>query len=209
MIEFFWVFSISVTVILIVFLIAAMRRGTLSWAWNLLIVLLVLAFGLFKLTGSPRDVWLFSTVEGVHGEVEVVYHSVIPQKFIYLLLRQDPAMPPYYVRLPWSKEIEQQMKAAAMKATAQRTPLMVNADLLSKGHLPPSPDAKAKAQGTPGQPEQGQPNGHSGRGTEGGDKMFYARPVQGDPDKVQPRSITVDRPQAPTAHPDNLESPDE
>jgi hypothetical protein len=207
MTEFFWIFSVSAAVILIVFLIAATRHGTLSWAWNLLIVVVVLAFSLFKLTGVPRDAWLFSTIEGVHGEIQVVYHSVVPNKFVYLLLRQNPSQQPYYVRLPWSKQIEQQLKAAAMQATARRAPLMVNADRLSKGELPGSKDQK-QGQGQAGQPDKGNQSNHAGMGTEDGERMFYAKPVQGDPDKVPPRSVTIDHSSIPNYN-NNQENPDE
>lgn len=183
--ELFWVFTTAV--LLIMLLIVGVRQGRTSWAWNFLIICAILFAGLFKMTGTPRDVWLFATIENLHGDMEVVSQIVIPSRFILLLIRKTPGELPYYVRLPWSKSIQDQLESMAMKAKEQQTALLVDVDRLSSwsfnttalaakhdhGHAKPSDD-QGKNDG------KGQPQG----GKEGGVWMFYPKPVQADPLKT-------------------------
>jgi hypothetical protein len=177
--ELFWIFATVATVVFI--LMFAVRHRVLFWGWNFLIIVLVIYAGMFKLTGTPRDAWLFATIENVHGDVEVLYHTDAPKKFIYLLVRGDGA--PYYLRLPWSEGLQQQIASADMAARERHTPLMVDIDRLSRGQLP-TPGQSHSGHSSSEKHDQGHGDGSTADGKEGGERMFYPKPVAPDPLKT-------------------------
>lgn len=176
--ELFWIYIAT----LLIFLgLTLAVRTRISWAWNFLLVAVLLYAAMFKLTGLPRDAWMFSTVEGVHGKTQVAYHLVIPTDAIYLLLGR-PGERPYYLHLPWSEELQKQIESASMKAQEQHTALMVDVDLLSKGKLADRKSGNRANGRELGKGDDGRPA--SGGGKDGGEQMFYAAPVQADPLKT-------------------------
>lgn len=188
--ELFWIFTTVVFAVLL--LIFALRQGAMGWAWNFLLMSVILFIALFKMTGIPRDALFFAMIENLHGEMEVVTQIVVPHKFVYLLLRKTPGDQPSYVRLAWTKPIEDELNSAAMKAKEQQTALLVNIDQLSswsiqesgfgiKGSINAKPNADAKSKAS--DDESNSPGGGHGD-KEGGESMFYPRPVQADPLKT-------------------------
>jgi hypothetical protein len=179
--ELFWIY---LAIILIFLGLTIAIRTRISWAWNFLVVAALLYMAMFKLTGLPRDAWMFATIEHTHGKMQVAYHLVIPTDAIYLLLSR-PGERPFYLRLSWSSDLQSQIESASMTAQEQHTALMVDVDMLSKGKLT---DRKpSKPSGMPNHDQQESKemgDGQRSTGTkDGGEKMFYPAPVQADPYK--------------------------
>ena len=178
--ELFWIFMLVISLVLI---FSLLMRGWVSWGWNFLIIIIVIYAGLFKLTGTPRDVWLFSLIENVHGDVQVLYHTTVPQQSIYLVLRQQRSQQPYYLQMAWTKELQEELDSAEMRAREEHAPLMVNIDQLSKGQPPVKKQiAEDQDQSTARGTADG--NNKTGGQKDGGESMFYPKSVAADPLKL-------------------------
>lgn len=182
----FWSFAILLVLILV--FVIVIRQRFMSWGWNFALIAIFLYAGLFKMTGTARNAWLFSSIERVHGEVEIVYAQVVQKNSIYLLVQAKPGDVPFYLTINWTKEAEEQLDKAKMEAERRGGSLLANADMLS-GWKVNINQPKQQDDGS----EQGNMLGGSdkkGGGADiakgetpkdGGDKMFYPRPVPPDP----------------------------
>jgi hypothetical protein len=109
-----------------------------------------------------------------------------------LLLRKAPGEAPYYVRLPWTEATEQEMDSAMMLAKERQTSLLVDADKLSSWAVSEGNSFKTKGKAgrngdQKGQAEKeadGKGSAQNPQGKEGGESMFYPKPVQPDPLKT-------------------------
>lgn len=182
----FWSFAILLALILV--FVVVIRQRFMSWGWNFALIAIFLYAGLFKMTGTARHAWLFSVIERVHGDVEIVYSQVVQKNFIYLLVQAKPGDVPYYLIINWTKEAEEQLDKAKMEAERHGGALLANADMLSGWNVNIKPPKKQDDN-----PVQGGivgDNDKKGNGADiakgdtpkdGGDKMFYPRPVPPDP----------------------------
>ena len=191
----FWIFIIVLAIFLP--LLFVMRNRMLAWGWNFAVMAILLYCALYKTTGTPRDAWLFSTIEGVHGPVQVVY-STTTKDSIYLLIRQESGVP-FYVKIPVVKETEDDLKKAKMEADQNQSEVMADADMLSRWSvkLGQKKSDNQESKGTSAETaDRKEPNSekkeNAGGMKEGGKKMFYPKPVQTDPLKFH--SITIEPP---------------
>lgn len=184
--DIFWTFFIAILIMLA--LVLSIRHRLVAWGWNFAIMAIILYVSIYHMAGRSRDAWWFSTIEGIHGEIEIVYSTVIEKKAIVLLVRKNPGEFPFYLHIPWTDNLEKQLNKAKMIADQERTPVMANADLLSKkqrgitegmGPTQIKPQTKGEKPTDTNAPKQ--PPG--GGDKEGGEMMFYPKPVQADPNK--------------------------
>lgn len=196
----FWIFSALLILILI---FAILIRNSLSWGWNFAVIAIFLYIGLFKMTGVPREAVWFAEIENIHGAVQIVYSTVIEHQGIYLLVRDRPDHVPFYLVLPYTDATAKALASAKMQAEQRRTPLMADADQLSrlshalgkegKGSSPPAGDQAAAGQAGP----TGSPTGRSDQNSQA---MFWPKPVAQDPLKNYEQTITTE-PDQPAGEP--------
>lgn len=194
----FWSFVIILAAFLpLVFL---MRNRMLSWGWNFALMAVLLYGGLYKMTGTPRDAWMFSAIEGIHGPVQVVY-SAITKDYIYLVIRQEGGVP-FYIKLVTVKEIEDDLKKATMEADQARSAILADADMLSKWNVKlgkqdsdNQDDNSAAAKLAKGGAKKGATAAKGETPKSGGKRMFYPTPQTPDPLKFHGITIEVPPPE--------------
>lgn len=177
----FWSFLVLLS--LIVVLVFLGRHRLMTWGWNIALIAVFLYVGLFKMTGTARDAWLFSTIEQVHGDVEVVYSQVV-QKRIYLLVQSKPGEIPYYLTIAWNRQTEQELNKAKMEAERRGGALLANADFLSRWTIQledPNKDGGRGSGKTDNANGDSIPVAKGETPKQGGEKMFYPRPMPPDP----------------------------
>jgi len=187
----FWIFAI-IGVALLGMVILPRGRYYL-WGWNIMLVLVVAYFGLYKLTGTPRSACMLSSLGGLSGDYQIMHHTEVPHKAIYLLLQVDDA--PLLVETRWSKGREYSLRKAEMQANKDASVLMVRAELLSEcGPDKATEDADRDTdEGVQNQILDGRKGQNAPKyGTEGGEPEFYAKPVEADPLKTPPRHSLIE-----------------
>jgi hypothetical protein len=105
-----------------------------AWAWNLLVIWLLLFSVNYVLTGTPRSTKWMAIPSRMHGDAKVLWHASLKDEAIYLLVQQ-PRERPIYLTMAWSGRADQQMKSAEMQAMKEGVPLEVDIDKLSKGEV--------------------------------------------------------------------------
>jgi hypothetical protein len=209
MMYLFWAFAILL-VFLLIFVIAV-RNKLMAWGWNFALIAIILYAGLFKMTGTARDAWLFSTIESVHGDVEVVYATVIQKKFIYLLVQASPSDPPYYLRIEYRKDLEDELDKAKMEAERRQTVMLADADALSRwimhvGKKQDQPESDGKGASRAERSAEGQA-AKTTKGDippQGGEPTFYPKPVEPNPLKDY-RSTIIEMSPVPTTNGNQFE----
>jgi hypothetical protein len=105
-----------------------------AWAWNLLVIWLLLFSVSYLLTGTPRSTKWMAIPSRMHGDAKVLWHASVKDEAIYLLVQQ-PRERPIYLAMAWSGRADKQMKSAEMQAMKEGVPLEVDIDKLSKGEV--------------------------------------------------------------------------
>jgi hypothetical protein len=105
-----------------------------AWAWNLLVIWLLLFIVSYLLTGTPRSTKWMAIPSRMHGDAKVLWHASVKNEAIYLLVQQ-PRERPIYLTMAWSGQADKQMKSAEMQAMKEGVPLEVDIDKLSKGDV--------------------------------------------------------------------------
>jgi hypothetical protein len=201
--DIFWTFFLSITTILV--LVLAIRHRLVAWGWNFALMALVVYSGLYLMSGQYRSALFFSTIQNIHGDVEVLYATIIEKDSIILLIRKHPGEYPYYLRIKWSQKSEDQLKKAKMVADQQHKGIKANVDELSKAeHNIESNDEKASGSiGDGDTPDQHKGQAPKSGGIKlddkpGGERMFYPDPVQGEPGKDPTSDVRIDQPGSST-----------
>jgi hypothetical protein len=146
----------------------------------------------------PRNAWMFSSVEGIHGEVEILYSKIMPKKYIILLIQDKSENLPFYLFLPWSKESSDQLNKAKMIAEQRRSSVMADIDKISKNQFESNEDTKD----IDIDENNDNTKKNNGKGTklnaakgdhpkDGGRLMFYPAPQKPEPLKTPIPNITI------------------
>lgn len=196
MMQFFWIFIVimGTSALAIVF---QLRQRYYLWGWNFLMAVLVSYCGLYQLTGTPRSTCMLSFMTNLRGSYNVVYHTEIPNKGIFLNIQPETGGEPIYIVLPWSPGMANAIRSAAMKADDTGNTLKVHAEFLSQCRASPAGGQDGQ-QGEDGQSLKAD-KGHSNQQKKGHDgvedngaELFYTDPVRTDPNKPPPPAPAIE-----------------